>query len=487
MAVLAGLGIWLSSDRGPDVDTDLAMVPTETIAPEPSVRQARVRAMLNLRRAPMLLHVDEGDGDRVQDLALPSDGALATSGRAQMNRLSALQDDLVASGRNLVLQLPSGRDDFALFQAQRRDALHGGDSTDGGSEIAQRDASVALATPGTRRTALFDDDIIILNTRQMLLDVLTDAGFDIAQAEAIASAVNRIAGVEGEIDAGSVVALRSRTGPEVVQGRQLLQLSLYAPDRYLASLAQNGPGRFARAADPWAEQDLLQRSDQLMGQDVPGRSVRLMDALYSTALRNGVSTGLVGELIVMMSRRFDLERLAEEGERLVLLFSSDVEEGSAGQILYAGIEGSSESMQCYVTQKSGPEASFGCFDGASGGGGGMRLGAGLAIPVTGVKTSGFGMRMHPIRDKMLPHNGVDWAAPEGTPVYAARAERDPPGRGQRQLWQSGGDQSCRWRGDPIRSPTGVCRRDLARGTRGRRGADRVCRLHRTLHRAASAF
>jgi murein DD-endopeptidase MepM/ murein hydrolase activator NlpD len=41
------------------------------------------------------------------------------------------------------------------------------------------------------------------------------------------------------------------------------------------------------------------------------------------------------------------------------------------------------------------------------------------MPVDGVTlTSGFGMRNHPILNRRARHNGVDLAAPRGTPVYA---------------------------------------------------------------------
>jgi hypothetical protein len=38
---------------------------------------------------------------------------------------------------------------------------------------------------------------------------------------------------------------------------------------------------------------------------------------------------------------------------------------------------------------------------------------------SGSRTSGFGMRMHPILHKMKAHYGVDFAAARGTPIYAA--------------------------------------------------------------------
>ena len=48
-------------------------------------------------------------------------------------------------------------------------------------------------------------------------------------------------------------------------------------------------------------------------------------------------------------------------------------------------------------------------------------------------TSAFGMRMHPIKKKWLMHEGVDLSAPQGTPIYAAKA-----GKVTRTAFQAGG-------------------------------------------------
>lgn len=48
-------------------------------------------------------------------------------------------------------------------------------------------------------------------------------------------------------------------------------------------------------------------------------------------------------------------------------------------------------------------------------------------------TSAFGMRMHPIKKKWLMHEGVDLAAPQGTPIYAAKS-----GKVTRTAFQAGG-------------------------------------------------
>jgi murein DD-endopeptidase MepM/ murein hydrolase activator NlpD len=43
----------------------------------------------------------------------------------------------------------------------------------------------------------------------------------------------------------------------------------------------------------------------------------------------------------------------------------------------------------------------------------------LSLPVDGVISSGFGWRIHPITGEKRLHKGVDFAAPTGTPIFAA--------------------------------------------------------------------
>ncbi|WP_344065054.1 M23 family metallopeptidase [Terrabacter lapilli] len=57
----------------------------------------------------------------------------------------------------------------------------------------------------------------------------------------------------------------------------------------------------------------------------------------------------------------------------------------------------------------------------------------LTYPANGPTTSGFGMRWHPILQKWMLHDGLDWGIPCGTPVYAAA-----PGQIIRAGWRESG-------------------------------------------------
>lgn len=456
-AQLAGDG------AGADGFDDFVLVQTDAPAgAEVAAPRDPRGSFLNLRRDPMILRLDSGDADAVTKIAGPAGFVPLRAGPDGPQRIAVLQDALFSGERRLITTLPSSRDDFALFQAQRSQAIaqmqadptpvaqpvgagqtvrvadggswgefipseqSAGDGAETGTAVyvetrIENTTSMAIALRESQRFALFEDVIVILQTERALVDILAANGFAQAEAEAISQAAVRLLEVPAEMPTGGIVALRLR--PDV-EGRSLMQMSLYAPDGYLATLAQIGVRRFAPAADPWLQDNLLGRSDRLrVAAPPPPKDIRLLDALYSAAIRNGLPTNLVGELIVIMAQRFDLERFVADGDEVTVLFADrpGPQGQGLGQLLFVGIDGPSGQMPCYVVQTDAA-AGYGCFDFEAtvrgGGPGTGRLGGGLLVPVDGVRTSGFGPRHHPILNQVRNHNGVDWAAPTGTPVRA---------------------------------------------------------------------
>ncbi len=434
-----GTGSGIDAGQFEMVQTDTA----ETVAP----RARAQAAFIDLARDPMILHLEQTGSQHVTTLPGPADLVPERAGGPSADRLSVLQDTLFVSQSSLVTTLPSTRDDFALFQASRSEAIaeatlgpagalqspraaprfaqtveQGDPTAPAGEDGAQIDnmTSVAVAVRETQRYLVFQDDIAVMNTNRNLVDVLADKDFDSLQANQIDQAVTRILGLPTMLQAGSIIALRSHADP---QGKRLLQMSLYGPEGYLATLAQIGPGRFARGADPWLKQDLMARAGQLRDQGPLAQDIRLLDALYSAAIRNGLATNLVGEMIVMMSQLYDLERFVTDGDRVRMLFASHPGPGvGAGQLLYVGISGPSGAMPCYVT-RTGDGNGYRCYAPGkdaeplsavpqSG------LGNGFALPVKGVIRAGFGPRPDADSGQVIQHDGVDWAAPVGTPVQA---------------------------------------------------------------------
>jgi murein DD-endopeptidase MepM/ murein hydrolase activator NlpD len=437
-------------------DDAFALVQSTETA-QPSLDVERLNSFIDLRRDPMILRFAGEQSDRTKSLPAPAVFAQGRLARNGPDAVLALKDRLFVAERRLITTLPSSRDDFALFKAQRSQGFRAAterpeaapvaegklvaiqeDSSWGaliGSDSGQSDVraeaavyvetqienttSTAVTLRESQRKALYEDEITVLQAARKLVDVLVSGGLSISESASIERASVQKLGLPETLPAGSVVALRLR--PDGSAGR-LMSLSVYGPDGYLASLAQVGAGRFEPAADPWIDAGLLSRSGKIRHEGGKPGEVRLLDALYSAAIRNGMSTSVVGELIVLMSQRFDLERFVADGDEMVVLRAADPGPlaRDLGEVLYVGIHSPSQSMRCYVLASTDD---FSCFDfdapsSPSGG-----LGGGFLVPVDGVKTSGFGPRHHPILNQLRNHNGVDWAAPTGTPVLAVAAGR----------------------------------------------------------------
>ncbi len=452
---LAGLGavLGLTYLLWPGADPDLAQVPTEAageeqlaMVPVGEAGSAGVDAVrlpfLDLPRDPLILQF-ETDASKTRELPAPAALPADRAGPPPAS-LRLLVDDLVVTETELVTTIPSTRAELAFFQSSRASAMavepqsatplaeagdlvvvegengSWGELIGGGEDTVsyidtqiENTTSLAYLLRESARLRLYRDRITLLQTDRPLADLLAEAGLDPAAADQATAASQRLLATPHPLPAGTLVALRLK--PEVA-GLSLLQMTLYSGETYLGTLAQIGPGRFDTGADPWIGEDLLSRSQTVQPGPAP-KDIRLLDALYSAGLRNGLSTSLVGELIVTMSRNHDLERYAADGDQVTVLFARDPPpDAGAGQILFAGISGPSGKMDCYILPDPATQG-FRCAGARVAAGGG--LGHGLVVPVAAALTSGFGPRMHPILKQLRNHDGVDWGAPIGTPVQAA--------------------------------------------------------------------
>ena len=467
---LAGGGAWLLwpgggaevADDAPGIaegdGADFAMVDTGDVPAVPIAPAAD--AFLDLPRDPMILRFGGADAGGGTRLAGPPAFDVARVGAPTPERLTVFADRLIRPEQRLNVTIPSTREDLALFQARRSDGiaamveagpaatapvgpvaegtlvrvdgddgswgeLIGGAEAGAGDEavyvetVIENTTSLALALREDSRPTLFDDAVVVVRTPRALGDVLRENGFPEEVADPAVAAMERIHGLTLDLSPGAVVAMRWATE---LGARRLLNVSVYTSDGYLGTIAQVGLGRYEDAGDPWSEDDLLSRSDGVRSEARAAGDVRLLDALYSAGIRNGLSTTLVGELIVMVSQNYDLDRFAAADDRVTILHATEAVAGQEGpgQLLYVGIRGSSGEFDCYVTPNDTPSG-FGCFDfdatvGAAGPAG--RLGGGLIVPVAGTMTSRFGPRNHPILKQVRLHAGIDWAAPTGTPLYA---------------------------------------------------------------------
>ena len=146
----------------------------------------------------------------------------------------------------------------------------------------------------------------------------------------------------------------------------------------------------------------------------------ITDNLYLSGLREGINKKAINEMIGMFSFSVDFQRDIWRNDSFEILYEEefikyDKEKKNLGKILYANLTLQSvDSLKLYRFESDNRKIEYFDENGKSA----KKLL--MKTPIDGARlSSGFGMRKHPIRGYMKKHKGVDFAAPKGTPIYAA--------------------------------------------------------------------
>lgn len=142
------------------------------------------------------------------------------------------------------------------------------------------------------------------------------------------------------------------------------------------------------------------------------------ESFYGSAVAAGVTDTLVPEFINAFAYDFNLAAEIVPGDTFEVAFEQTVnaqgEEVGLPKLLFASLTNRSKSLALY--RFVGPGGEVGWYDGN---GASTRRGL-MRTPVDGARISSkFGMRFHPVLHYNRLHGGTDFAAPIGTPIYAA--------------------------------------------------------------------
>jgi len=145
---------------------------------------------------------------------------------------------------------------------------------------------------------------------------------------------------------------------------------------------------------------------------------RIDDSLYMAGVRNDLPVPVLIELIRAYSWDVDFQRDIRQGDRFTVLFEQLEDKAGIvvdyGNIQYAKLTLSGDNLPIYRF-----ETADGIIDYFNDKGQSAKK-ALMRTPIDGARlSSGFGKRKHPVLGYTKMHKGVDFAAPRGTPIYAA--------------------------------------------------------------------
>src|SRR6185312_7977687 len=197
-----------------------------------------------------------------------------------------------------------------------------------------------------------------------------------------------------------------------------------------AVVAMSDTGKFVSVDVHSINTEVAEGSEE-SGDDTDTTGVRLYQSVYETGLRNQIPRPVIDDLVRIYSFDVDFQRKVQPGDSFEVLYAGEDETPTAdsrNDVLFASLTVGGETKKLYRYQS--PDDGIVDYYDETGKSAKKFL---VRKPVTaGIMRSGFGIRRHPILGYVKMHTGVDWAAPTGTPIYAAGN-----GTVEKAGWESG--------------------------------------------------
>ena len=262
-----------------------------------------------------------------------------------------------------------------------------------------RKASLALQKPDKPRLKTFE-----VKSGDTVAGLLQQAGLQSTEAYYAVKALNEYYDVR-KVKSGQKIDVHFKPAGEGQMEFAKMTMKL-GPVKEV-NVTRTGPADFEAQLD---EKELFPRQY--------ARKAKIKTSLYGSAELAKIPPSVITEMIRIYSWSIDFQRDIRSGDGIEVLYEAfETEDGAFakyGDVLYANLTVGGRDYPIYRYEMDNGRVDYFEPDGIS-----IRKTL-MKTPIDGARiSSGFGMRRHPVLGYNKMHKGMDFAAPTGTPIYAA--------------------------------------------------------------------
>ncbi len=231
------------------------------------------------------------------------------------------------------------------------------------------------------------------------------------------------AGVGAEDAARAVVALRKVYDPRSLPIGLELRVNFEAPgigkQQFLGYRFDSSTDRMVQVSLQGSGNFAARQVEKIVTRVHSRADGQIETSLFGAGIKAGVPPQVMLQMVRLFSFAVDFQRDLHGGEKFHIMYRSQMDEAGRivrhGDIVYVSLTVGGKTQKLYLYER--PKGGASQYLNERGQGNRRVL---MKTPIDGARlTSRFGYRKHPLLGFTKRHNGVDFGARPGTPIFAA--------------------------------------------------------------------